>query len=206
MILDKTIKILVAEDEDLISEYIIIGLKVQGYVNIIKAVDGEDAYEKACSLQPDVILMDLMMPKLNGIEAAYKIQECCSTPIVIISAHDSSDSLINAGAAGVSAFLTKPAQPDDIERAMVIAMARHADLMEMRRLNKELELALEEVKKLQGILPICANCKNIRDDKGYWQQIEAYIEDHSEAEFSHGFCPDCAKKLYPDYFKGNIEE
>ena len=58
--------------------------------------------------------------------------------------------------------------------------------------------ALEEIKKLKGILPICSSCKKIRDDKGYWQQIEAYIGQHSGAEFTHGICPDCARKLYPD--------
>lgn len=63
----------------------------------------------------------------------------------------------------------------------------------------ELEKSLAELKKLSGLLPICASCKKIRDDQGYWQQIEAYIRDHSEAEFSHGICPDCAKKLYPKF-------
>jgi hypothetical protein len=67
--------------------------------------------------------------------------------------------------------------------------------------NKELELALINVKQLSGMLPICASCKKIRNDKGYWEQIEGYIRDHSEVEFSHGICPDCAEKLYPDYFK-----
>jgi hypothetical protein len=67
---------------------------------------------------------------------------------------------------------------------------------EREKLVGELQKALSEVKKLSGFLPICASCKKIRDDKGYWRQIEAYIRDHSEAEFSHGLCPDCAKKLY----------
>jgi len=58
----------------------------------------------------------------------------------------------------------------------------------------------KEIKILKGFLPICAACKKIRDDKGYWKQIESYIRDHSEAEFSHGICPDCAKKLYPDFY------
>jgi hypothetical protein len=62
----------------------------------------------------------------------------------------------------------------------------------------QLQEALSEVKQLSGLLPICASCKNIRDDKGYWNQIESYIRDHSEAEFSHSICPDCAKKLYPE--------
>ena len=63
---------------------------------------------------------------------------------------------------------------------------------------KELHKALEEVKILSGFLPICASCKKIRDDKGYWNQIEAYISEHSEAEFSHGVCPDCLPKAYEE--------
>ena len=68
------------------------------------------------------------------------------------------------------------------------------------RLIEQLQQALAEIKQLSGFLPICASCKKIRDDKGYWQQIEAYISDHSEALFSHSICPDCARKLYPDLF------
>ena len=65
---------------------------------------------------------------------------------------------------------------------------------------RELHKALEEVKILSGFLPICASCKKIRDDNGYWNQIEAYISEHSKAEFSHGICPECAQKLYPDIY------
>jgi hypothetical protein len=63
--------------------------------------------------------------------------------------------------------------------------------------RKELETALAEVKTLRGIIPICASCKNIRDDKGYWHRVEAYITEHSEVGFTHGICPVCAEKLYP---------
>jgi len=63
----------------------------------------------------------------------------------------------------------------------------------------ELNEALDTIKVLKGLIPICSNCKKIRDDKGYWNQIEAYIQKHSEVEFSHGICPECAKKLYPDF-------
>lgn len=74
---------------------------------------------------------------------------------------------------------------------------------ERERLISELRDALGEVKALSGLLPICSSCKKIRDDKGYWKRIESYIQAHSEAEFSHGICPDCAGKLYPD-FAGNM--
>jgi PAS domain S-box-containing protein len=72
---------------------------------------------------------------------------------------------------------------------------------ERERLIDELQAALAEVKALSGLLPICASCKSIRDDQGYWQQIEAYIGDHSEAEFSHSVCPKCARKLYPEIYQ-----
>lgn len=68
---------------------------------------------------------------------------------------------------------------------------------------RQREHALAHVRILHGLLPICASCKKIRDDQGYWTQIEAYIKTHSEAEFSHGICPECAKKLYPEFYDGN---
>ena len=70
---------------------------------------------------------------------------------------------------------------------------------ELRRTVGELGTALSEVKRLSGLLPICANCKKVRDDNGYWQQVESYITAHTEATFSHGICPDCLRKLYPDF-------
>ncbi len=73
----------------------------------------------------------------------------------------------------------------------------------LRRERDKLQDALDKVKTLSGLLPICSNCKKIRDDKGYWNQIEAYIRDHSEVDFSHSICPECAKKLYPDFYKGD---
>jgi FixJ family two-component response regulator len=72
---------------------------------------------------------------------------------------------------------------------------------EREKLIRELQYALSEVKTLSGLLPICASCKKIRDDKGYWSQIEEYIRKHSDAEFTHGLCPGCAEKLYPEFYK-----
>lgn len=82
-------------------------------------------------------------------------------------------------------------------------LQKHYEQLEdlvMKR-TADLQKALSEVKLLSGFIPICASCKNIRDDKGYWSQIETYIQQHSEAEFSHSICPDCAKKLYPKFSK-----
>ncbi len=85
--------------------------------------------------------------------------------------------------------------------AVVVDISRRKRIeAEREKLIKELQEALDEVKQLSGLLPICSSCKKIRDDNGYWKQIESYIRDHSEAEFSHGICPDCAKRLYPEVF------
>ena len=79
------------------------------------------------------------------------------------------------------------------------------DISERERVEKEkesliiqLQQSLSEIKQLSRILPICASCKKIRDDEGYWKEVETYISDHSEAQFSHGICPDCMRKLYPE--------
>ncbi len=74
------------------------------------------------------------------------------------------------------------------------------------RQNKELEKALLEIKTLSGLLPICAGCKKIRDDDGYWSQIEEYIATHSDAQFTHGLCPACTHKLYGEYLQGDDDE
>ena len=78
---------------------------------------------------------------------------------------------------------------------------RKAAEAERERLIGELQAALAKIKTLRGLLPICAACKNIRDDKGYWTRVEVYVGEHSEAEFSHSICPDCATKLYPELFE-----
>ena len=72
------------------------------------------------------------------------------------------------------------------------------DVSRIEKTTARLQEALDNIKTLEGLLPMCANCKSIRDDGGYWQQVEVYISDHSEAKLSHGICPDCATKLYPD--------
>ena len=81
------------------------------------------------------------------------------------------------------------------------ALQRHQDHLEalVAQRTADLQQALANVKRLSGFLPICASCKKIRDDKGYWNQIESYIRDHSEAEFSHSYCPDCARALYQEF-------
>ena len=79
-------------------------------------------------------------------------------------------------------------------------------LAERDALVGELTRALDKVKTLKGLLPMCSHCKKIRDDQGYWQQVEVYIEHHSEAEFTHGLCPECTQRLYPEAYEKIIKD
>jgi PAS domain S-box-containing protein len=109
------------------------------------------------------------------------------------------------GTAMPVAYISAPIVEGERVVAVVVAFrditARRLREAERERLITELQDALDKVKTLKGMIPICSSCKKIRDDTGYWSQIEAYIRDHSDAEFSHGICPDCAKRLYPDFYK-----
>ena len=188
--------VLIAEDDYLVSEVIKRAINELGYVLIGKASDGAEAVKMTCELDPDVVLMDIKMPELDGLKATREIQNLCPKPVVILTAHESVELVKKASESGASSYCVKPPNVPEIERAITIAMARHNDLMELRRLNKELENAINEIKTLRGIIPICSSCKKIRDDKGYWSQIECYLQKHSKAEFSHGICPECSDKLY----------
>jgi AmiR/NasT family two-component response regulator len=194
------VRVLIAEDDYLISEMIKGLLEEIGYTAVGEAVDGLEAVEMTQSLRPDVVLMDIKMPDTDGLEATRLIFERCPTPVVVLTAYETPELVEEASAAGAGAYLVKPPSAREMERAIIIAMARFDDLTELRRLNAELQDALAEVKTLSGLLPICSSCKKIRDDEGYWNQLETYIQEHSNVMFSHGLCPDCAKKLYPEIF------
>lgn len=197
----KPVEVLIAEDDPLVSEMIRGTLQDLGYHVVGEAGNGPHAVELTQALQPDVVLMDIEMPGIKGIEAAQRINEICPTPMVMLTAYETPALVRQASAAGAGAYLVKPPRPRELDRAIIIARARFADLMALRRLNQELQTTLDQVKTLSGLLPICASCKKIRDDSGYWQQVEVYLQEHSEAEFTHGFCPDCLTELYPDFYK-----
>jgi AmiR/NasT family two-component response regulator len=211
------VRILIAEDDFLVGRMIRGTVEQLGYTVVGEAGDGLEAVEMVQALQPDLVLMDIKMPDMDGLEAARIIYDSCPTPVVVMTAYETSKLLHLASTVGVGAYLVKPPNAGEMERAITIALARFGDMLELRRLNAELQTryqekeelvaelqtALAKVKLLSGLLPICASCKKIRDDQGYWTQIEVYIRRHSEAEFSHGLCPNCAKRLYPDFFDDN---
>jgi AmiR/NasT family two-component response regulator len=199
MIKQKPMEVLIVDDQVSIRELLRRQLEKIGHTVVGTASNGLQAIELIETLQPDVVLMDIEMPKMDGLQATRKIMDKFPRPVVLLTSYDDPEIVRRASRAGAAAYLLKPPGAREIERTMIIASARFAELMELRRLNTELKEALQNVKILSGLLPICASCKSIRNDKGYWKAVEEYITDNSDAHFSHSICPACIDKLYPDF-------
>ena len=197
MTTSKPVRVLIAEDEVLVGDLIEQEVETCGMVVVGRATNGEQALTLCQSLRPDVVLMDIAMPQMDGLTAATRLQIESPTPVVILSAHGTADDIARATAAGVGAYLVKPPRSAELDRAITIAIARHADLMELTRINQQLQAAIAEVKTLSGLLPICSWCKNIRDDTGYWNAVEVYVSKRTHAQFSHCLCPSCVEKYFP---------
>lgn len=204
------VRVLVVDDNANLRTTLLHILELMKYNVIGEASNGMEAITMAQELQPDVIIMDIAMPGMDGITAARKIQSVHPTPIVLLTAHESPGLIEKARDAGVGAYLVKPAEASELHRAIAITVARFKELRELNRLNNELQRlnqelqkrnlqlqkAMRTIKTLSGLVPICAWCgKKIQEEDGQWTTIETYIQKHSEAEFTHGICPDCLVKF-----------
>jgi len=194
-------QILVVEDQAIAAKSIESNLDKLGYAVVGRASSGDDAVRLAGETQPDLVLMDIKLQgEADGIAAAEQIRTRYHIPVVYLTAHADEETLERAKITQPFGYVLKPFELRDLHVAIEMARHQHAMDQERERLVAELQEAVAQVKTLRGLIPICMNCKKIRDDEGYWHQLEVYIRDHSEAEFSHGMCSECARKLYPDYF------
>ena len=176
-------------------------LTEHGY-RVRPAISGEIALKTVQADLPDLILLDIVMPNMDGYEVCRKLkadEQTRQVPIIFISALDELEDKVKAFSEGGVDYITKPFQIEEVLARVNTHINLHSLQRCLEKKNTELQKALDEVKQLRGFLPICASCKNIRDDQGYWEAIEIYICDHSEAQFTHSICPDCATKLYPDF-------
>ncbi len=163
------------------------------------------------SINIDLILMDVLMPDIDGVSACRQIKQqphLRDIPIIMVTAQNDLNNLREAFSAGAMDYINKPVNGIELLARVSSALTLKKEMdcrkereEELRRSNEELQRALREVKVLRGLIPICASCKKIRNDGGFWQQLEEYIGEHSEAEFSHGLCQPCLKKLYPGVYQ-----
>jgi signal transduction histidine kinase len=137
--------VLIAEDDYLVGEMIQGILTELGYSVVGLATSGMQAVEMAMALKPNVVIMDVQMPGMGGVAAAKQIQECCRIPVVILSAYETPELVQEASDAGVNAYLLKPPDRQEMERAITLAIARFDDLLALRKLNEELQASNEEL-------------------------------------------------------------
>lgn len=209
-----------SQDELLLLERI---LNNGGYKEIIIAMSAGEAFDilklgdsSSADASVDLILMDVLMPEIDGIEACSRIkgdERLKDIPIVILTASSDVEKLHWAFSAGAVDFITKPYNKVELLARVrsVLSLKHEMDKRktrerELEELNKTLSEHIEHIKTLRGLIPICASCKKIRDEKGYWESVEEYVSRHSEAEFTHSICDVCMEKLYPDYYRKQQNE
>lgn len=189
-------KILVAEDDPVSRRVLETTLQKWGY-DVVSVSDGEQAWAVLSSeTAPPLAILDWMMPGVDGLELCRRVRESLQRPIYIIllTARGSKEDIVAGLQSGADDYVTKPFDREEL-RARVQAGVRIVRLqMELAERVTQLQEALARVKQLQGLLPICSYCKKIRDDQNYWIQVEHYIAEHSDAQFSHGICPECYRR------------
>jgi phosphoserine phosphatase RsbU/P len=212
------VAILIVEDSRDEQALLSTRLRTAGYETLMFADSAEAAYGILDQVNAgqtaeavDLILMDIMLPGVDGLKACRQItttERFRDIPIIVITAKTAEKDLLAAFAAGAMDYIRKPVNPVELVARVSSALtlreertARKAREHELLLRTQALEQAIREVKVLRGLIPICAKCKRIRTDTGDWQQLEEYIQNHSEVEFSHGFCQVCMKELYPAAFK-----
>ena len=171
-------------------------LEEAGY-EVAYASSALEGIQVAASRSFALILMDVIMPAMNGIEACGRMRadkKLDDVPIIMATAAEELEHLEKAFEAGAADYITKPIRKFELLARVKSALTLKARELELLHKNKELEIAFKEIKVLQGFIPVCAWCKKIRDMQGSWQQMEAYLEEHSSAQFSHSICQGCAKK------------
>lgn len=197
-------KIMVVEDEFIVATSIQKALVNLGYEVPAVVSTGKAAIKKALDIKPDLVLMDIVLKSdMDGITAARQIHHHFNIPIVYLTAYANKEILEDAKITEPYGYLVKPYNEKDLKTT--IAMALHKAKVEQRRekLIHELQDKLARVKTLNGCLTICSSCKKICDDRGRWNQIDEYFQDLSEIVFNQSICPECEKKLYPEFNNEN---
>lgn len=193
-------RILVVEDEGIVALQIRTTLEQYGFTVTDTCASGDEAVASIEANPPDLVLMDMKLQgERDGIETAAVIRAQGHIPIVYLTAHSDDGTVERARATEPYGYLLKPFNPQELCITVAVALHKHRLDEEKRVLTEQLEEALAKVRLLSGLLPICSLCKKIRDAQGRWTQMERYIRDHSQAEFSHSVCPDCERKLYADF-------
>ena len=194
-------RILIAED-DFTSRAMLVAMLIKAGHEVVETENGQKALEELQKPdRPMLAILDWVMPAMDGLEVVRRIRlvETEQAPyIIMLTTKDGKADTIAGLDAGADDYLAKPFDVGELKARVEVGRRMVEMQTKLASQVRELRDALEQIRTLQGILPICMFCKKIRNDQGYWDQVEAYVSTHSEARFSHGICPECMEKHYPD--------
>ncbi len=199
-----TNRILIAEDHHVSRHLLERNLQNWGF-DVVSAENGAAAAEILDAPgAPAIAILDWMMPQMDGVEVCQRVRKQTDRPyiyLLLLTAKSQKEEIAAGLDAGADDYVIKPFDPDELRARLkvgqrVVELERTLD-----RRVQDLQSALDDVKKLRRLLPICMYCKSVRDDQDYWRQIDEYIHTETGTDFSHGICPHCLDKIN----KGSIE-
>lgn len=195
-------RILMADDDAALRHGLGTQLRRWGYEAVV-CDDGNKARATLLEEPPPLVaILDRNMPGVDGLTLCHEIRatpRLSTTYVILLTAQDSRDEVISGLGGGADEYITKPFDWQMLRARLAIGV-RIATLQQtLASRVEDLQKALEDVKRLSGLLPMCSYCKKIRNDQDYWQHLESYLSEHSEAEFSHGYCPDCLERAKREF-------
>lgn len=187
-------KILIAEDDPVSRRILEETLLDWGY-EVSVAPDGAAAWDALRRADaPSLAILDIMMPEMDGLEVCRSVRQLSAALppyLILLTAMNSKEDVVKGIRAGANDYLTKPFHRDELKVRVGVGVQMLELQSKLAERVRELEEALSQINRMQGLLPICSYCKKIRDDHNYWQKVETYIGERSQVQFSHGVCPTC---------------
>ncbi|MFH1134470.1 MAG: response regulator [Pseudomonadota bacterium] len=192
------LKILAVDDDRITLKFLETYLSREKGLEVHVAGDGGEALETIKENNTDILLTDWMMPKMDGLSLCRALRDLESgdhyTYIIILTAKTRREDIVAGLAAGADDYMVKPFNQDELIARVRTGIRIVKGQLQLRRANQELSDALAQIRTLKGLLPICMDCRKVRSDTNYWQDLETFITQATETEFSHGLCPECHQK------------
>jgi phosphoserine phosphatase RsbU/P len=187
-------RVLIADDDIVLRHALTVRIDQWGYEPVVCVDGGEARAALLGASAPPIAILDWNMPCIDGLKICGELRNdprTASTYVIMLTGKNTKEDVLAGLDGGVDEYLVKPFDWREL-RARVANGARVARLQQALSARvAELQVALSNVRRLSGLLPMCSYCKRIRDDKDYWQKLEAYLSNHSDAQVTHGICPDC---------------
>jgi len=191
------VRVLVADDDPLARRLLEVTLTRSGY-EVLAVADGVEAWDVLHGQDsPTLALLDWMMPGLTGVDVCRKVREAtprCPIYLIVVTSKGQTEDVVNALRTGADDYITKPFEIEELRARLAVGERLVTLQQQLADRVRALEEALAHVQQLQGLIPICAWCGQVRSDGNYWEQVESYLAKRSGLQFTHAICPPCRVK------------